>query len=40
MDRRTERSRPDRGWRTGGAMGLESVSYLDAPAEPPFGYAD
>jgi hypothetical protein len=40
MDRRAERSRPDRAWRTGGEIGLDSVSYLDAPADPPFGYTD
>ena len=41
IDRRTERSRPDRGGRTGGGMGLEPVGYLDATStEPPFGFAD
>ena len=40
MDRRVERNRPDRAWRTGGDLGLDPVSYHDAPAEPPFGYAD
>jgi hypothetical protein len=41
MDRRAERSRPDRAGRPGNDMGLEPVPYLDAPsAEPPFGFAD
>ena len=41
VDRRAERSRPDRSWRAGSEMGLEPVAYLDAPSpEPPFGFAD
>jgi hypothetical protein len=41
VDRRTERTRTDRAWRTGNDLGLDPVSYLDTPAaEPPFGYAD
>jgi len=41
MDRRTERGRADRTWRTGQDSGLDPVSYIDAPStEPPFGYAD
>ena len=41
MDRRTERVRVERAWRSGQALDLEPVSYLDAPAgEPPFGFAD
>jgi hypothetical protein len=41
MDRRTERVRVDRLGRTGSDLGLDPISYLDAPSnEPPFGYAD
>ncbi len=41
VDRRGERSRVDRAWRTGQELGLDPVPYLDAPTtEPPFGFAD
>jgi hypothetical protein len=41
LDRRAERSRPDRGWRAGGELGLDALGYLDVTsAEPPFGFAD
>jgi hypothetical protein len=40
-DRRHERVRTDRAWRSGSDLGLDPVAYLDAPAnEPPFGFAD
>lgn len=41
VDRRSERGRADRSWRTGQELGMEPVPYLDAPTtEPPFGFAD
>lgn len=41
MDRRTDRVRTDRTWRTGQELGLDPVPYIDAPtAEPPYGFAD
>lgn len=41
LDRRTERSRGDRAWRGSAELGLDPVSYIDAPStEPPFGFAD
>ena len=41
MDRRAERTRPDRGGRIGGDAGLDAAAYLDpSSAEPPFGFAD
>lgn len=41
MDRRTERSRPDRAWRDGQGLGLDPVSFHDAPAtDAPYGFAD
>jgi hypothetical protein len=41
VDRRAERGRADRAWRSGNELGLDPVPYLDAPtAEPPFGFAD
>ena len=41
IDRRSERMRADRGWRGGHDLGLDPVSYLDAPAaEPPYTFAD
>jgi hypothetical protein len=41
IDRRTERARPDRAWRAGQDLGLDSTLYHDAPsADAPFGFAD
>ena len=41
VDRRAERARPDRAWRSGHDLGLDPVSYLDAPAaDAPYGFAD
>jgi hypothetical protein len=41
IDRRTERSRPDRGWRTGQDVGLDPVSFVDTPTgDAPFGFVD
>jgi hypothetical protein len=41
MDRRAERIRADRTWRVGQELGLDPISYVDAPtSEPPFGFAD
>lgn len=41
VDRRAERARPDRGWRPGQDLGLDSMSFLDGPSnDAPFGFAD
>lgn len=41
LDRRGERTRPDRTWRTGQVPGLDPVSYFDAPSsDAPYGFAD
>ena len=41
IDRRAERARPDRAWRDGQALGLDPVSFHDAPAtDAPYGFAD
>jgi hypothetical protein len=41
MDRRTERPRADRVGRAGQDLGLDPISYIDAPStEPSSGYAD
>lgn len=41
IDRRAERARPDRGWRDGQPLGLDPVSFHDAPAtDAPYGFAD
>lgn len=41
VDRRTDRGRPERTWRTGQDLGMEPVSFLDAPSsDAPYGFAD
>ncbi|HET7181894.1 MAG TPA: hypothetical protein VFI15_06640 [Candidatus Limnocylindrales bacterium] len=41
IDRRADRVRSDRAWRTGQDLGLDATSYLDAPAgDAPYGFAD
>jgi hypothetical protein len=41
MDRRIERGRDERAWRTGTDESLEPMGYLDAPAPgQPFGFSD
>ena len=41
LDRRADRVRPDREWRTGQDLGLDATSYMDAPsADAPYGFAD
>ena len=41
LDRRIERGRVERGGRPGPELGLEPVSYIDAPAtEQPYSFAD
>ena len=39
LDRRAERTRPDRAWRSG--QELDSISFIDAPAaDAPYGFTD
>jgi hypothetical protein len=41
MDRRTERVRAERTGRPGSDLGLDPISYIDAPStEPRYGFAD
>ena len=41
LDRRAERARPDRAWRAGQDLGLDPVTFLDAPStDAPYGFAD
>jgi hypothetical protein len=41
LDRRTDRGRADRTWRTGQDVGLDSSSFLDAQSgDVPYGFAD
>ena len=41
LDRRSDRVRPERTWRAGQDLGLEPVSFIDAPStDTPYGFAD
>ena len=41
LDRRVERGRAERGWRSTNDGGLDAVAYIDSPAgDAPYGFAD
>jgi len=41
LDRRADRSRSERAWRSAHDNGLDSAAFFDAPAtDAPYGYAD
>jgi len=41
LDRRTDRARADRPWRSGQDLGLTPVAFVDTHVtEPPFGFSD
>jgi len=40
LDRRAERTRSERAWRSTHDASLDPVAFIDAPADAPYGFAD